>query len=550
MTPSPGLSPGELDDPWAEASSPSANAAPLSTSPEGEGWGPDSVAGPGPSTASALETSLRASPAVSSPLSPGGSGLRSREQGTRSPASQSILAPKPRARSGSLLNSLKYSRSTSQPVNLENLQDIDPDVSRPSLKRLTSETERQLWEDSTVSSRGGSFDRERDKEEEVEVIVHQVVPSDSLAGLALRYGIDVSAPPPSLLYVEQLNVVELSADQQISTLRKVNKLWPSDPVHVRTSLFVPLEACHPTSGTLVRKTGHVSLVPHRKQGPKSPKQRPTNGDAVSVLSDKTAREVSPEPPERQEVLLGEGEDPLTSASTPSLEEPGAIVLQVIKLPASKLHLHPSSRRRRAAASSSGAAPRASIDSDASALSVLSGLSGGLTTLSLNNAAAEGSPRPEPSREDSRLFGLFTTSRSDSGLVPPSRERQKDEGRFAPLMPRVDGFGPDDEPDMFGSKRGKRIVKLRPPVAAPHPGTGLVGRISDFFNPPPPPLNLSPHRPRQVARIVSEPVSRDSSRSASPAVTNQVNVDLDVELDAKPRCLRGSKSRPRTNKKTD
>lgn len=326
----------------------------------------------------------------------------------------------------------------------------------------------------------------------------------------------------------------------------MNKLWPSDPVHVRTSLYVPLDACHPTSATLVRRPGHVSLVPNRKPGPKSPKRRPANGDAVSVLSDKTARELSPEPPERQEVLLGEGEDPLTSASPAPVEEPGAIVLQVVKLPASKLHLYPSSRRKRATAST-GTQPRASMDSDASGLS---GLSGGLTTLSLGDAAAV--PRPQPARGDSRLFGLFSTSRSDSGLVPPSRERQKDEGRFAPLMPRVDGFGPDDEPDTFGSKRGKRVVKLRPPVAQPHQGTGIVGRISDFFNPPPPPLNPSPHRPRQVARIVSEPVSRDSSRSASPAVMahNSTTVDLDVELDAKPRSLKGSKSRPRTNKKTD
>lgn len=195
MSPAPGLSPGELDDPWAEASSPRGGSLPpLSTSPEGEGWG----AGAAPPTTSALEASLRTSPAVSSPLSPSGSGLRSREHrdASRTPASPSILAPKPRNRSSSLLNPLKYSRSTSQPVNLENLQDIDPDVSRPSLKRLTSETERQLWEDSTVSSRGGSFDRERDKEDEVEVIVHQVVPSDSLAGLALRYGIDVSHSRP------------------------------------------------------------------------------------------------------------------------------------------------------------------------------------------------------------------------------------------------------------------------------------------------------------------------------------------------------------------
>lgn len=331
----------------------------------------------------------------------------------------------------------------------------------------------------------------------------------------------------------------------------MNKLWPSDPVHVRTSLYVPLDACHPTSGTLVRKAGHVSLVPHRKPAAKSPRRRPANGDAVSVLSDETAREHSPEPPEAQEVLLGEGEDPLTSASPAPVEEPGAIVLQVVKLPASKLHHYPNSRRKRATASS-GAPPRASMESDTSGFS---GLSGGLTTLSLNDAAADGAPRPRTSRDDSRLFGIIPTSLSDSGLVPPARERGKDEGRFAPLMPRVDGFGPDDEPDTFGSRRGKRVVKLRPPVAAPHKGTGVVGRISDFFNPPPPPsLAPSPHRPRgHAARIVSEPVSRDTSRSASPAVASPHdlrNVDLDVELDAKPRSLRGSKARPRPNKKTD
>lgn len=332
----------------------------------------------------------------------------------------------------------------------------------------------------------------------------------------------------------------------------MNKLWPSDPVHVRTSLYVPLESCHPTSGALVRRPGHVSLVPHRKPAVKSPR-RP-NGDAISVLSDETAREMSPEPPEAQEVLLGEGEDPLTSASPAPAEEPGALVLQVVKLPASKLHLYPSSRRKtRATASAGGVAPRESMDSDASGVS---GLSGGLTTLSLNDAAGDAPPRPIP--DESRLFGLIPTSLSDSGFGGASRtrERGKDEGRFAPLMPRVDGFGPDDEPDTFGSRRGKRVVKLRPPVAAPpHKGGGVVGRISDFFNPPPPPALGPPHRPRgHAARIVSEPVSRDSSRSASPAVNHQHanprNVDLDVELDTKPRSLRGTKTRPRPNKKTD
>lgn len=330
---------------------------------------------------------------------------------------------------------------------------------------------------------------------------------------------------------------------QTATLRKVNKLWPTDPVHVRTSLYVPLESCRPTSAHIVRNGTSVSLVPHVKPSPRVKSPRQANGDAMSILSDRTARgslSPDPEPPEAQEVLLGEGEDPLTSTACPTAHEiPGAIPLQVIKLPASRLHLYPSSRRKGRAS-----AGRVSMDSDASGLS---GLSGGLTTLSLNDAAEEGGLGKSPSRkaDEGRFFNLLPSSMSDSGLASNSRH---DGGRFAPLMPRVDGFGPDDEPDTFGSRRSKRVVKLRPPAAhTPHKSGGVVGRISDFFNPPPPPLDPGPRRQRaSAARIVSEPVSRQSSASGSPAATPSLKNSGDLEVELRD----AHKRRPKPNKKTD
>ncbi|PCH36011.1 hypothetical protein WOLCODRAFT_126531 [Wolfiporia cocos MD-104 SS10] len=54
------------------------------------------------------------------------------------------------------------------------------------------------------------------KEERL-VLVHEILPKDSLPGVALRYG--VSLPD----------------------IRRANQLWPSDPIHLRKVLYIPLE---------------------------------------------------------------------------------------------------------------------------------------------------------------------------------------------------------------------------------------------------------------------------------------------------------------------
>ncbi|RUS21656.1 hypothetical protein BC937DRAFT_91928 [Endogone sp. FLAS-F59071] len=84
------------------------------------------------------------------------------------------------------------------------------------------------------------------KSREKKVIVHKVQATDTLAGVALFYGIDVCIPPPLLPYLLVLG--------QISTLKKVNKLWSNDSIHMRSELFIPLDDC-----TVLHEDGTVTV---------------------------------------------------------------------------------------------------------------------------------------------------------------------------------------------------------------------------------------------------------------------------------------------------
>ncbi|OCH91699.1 hypothetical protein OBBRIDRAFT_834028 [Obba rivulosa] len=60
------------------------------------------------------------------------------------------------------------------------------------------------------------------REEEKAVLVHEILPTDSLPGVALKYGI------------------------KLADLRKANQLWASDSIHLRKVLYIPLELARPT----------------------------------------------------------------------------------------------------------------------------------------------------------------------------------------------------------------------------------------------------------------------------------------------------------------
>ncbi|GJE92766.1 LysM peptidoglycan-binding domain-containing protein [Phanerochaete sordida] len=96
---------------------------------------------------------------------------------------------------------------------------------RPRLKRLLSDLEATSGQaradvdaPGRASSPTGAGARAGPKERLV--IVHEVSPKDSLPGVSLKYGIS------------------------LADLRRANQMWPSDPIHLRKVLYIPLDKSH------------------------------------------------------------------------------------------------------------------------------------------------------------------------------------------------------------------------------------------------------------------------------------------------------------------
>ncbi|KAF9410511.1 hypothetical protein BGZ94_001625 [Podila epigama] len=73
------------------------------------------------------------------------------------------------------------------------------------------------------------------------VIIHQVAVSDTLAGIALYYGI------------------------QVPILKKSNKLWTNDSIHTRKYLYIPIDECSDVrqSGVMIDKESNTVILPQR-----------------------------------------------------------------------------------------------------------------------------------------------------------------------------------------------------------------------------------------------------------------------------------------------
>ncbi|KAF9452769.1 carbohydrate-binding module family 50 protein [Macrolepiota fuliginosa MF-IS2] len=87
-------------------------------------------------------------------------------------------------------------------------------VTRPHLSRTIRKMDDEM--------RGDDEDPDDDdmichKEEEKEVIVHKITPDDSLAGVSLKYGINMA------------------------DLRRANHLWANDSIHLRNLLYIPVD---------------------------------------------------------------------------------------------------------------------------------------------------------------------------------------------------------------------------------------------------------------------------------------------------------------------
>ncbi|KAF9527324.1 hypothetical protein CPB83DRAFT_884302 [Crepidotus variabilis] len=89
----------------------------------------------------------------------------------------------------------------------------DSGVTRPNLSRLVSEANNHDGPEEEEDTKGPPPIRD----EETDVIVHQVTLKDSLAGVSLKYGIS------------------------LANLRRANQLWTSDSIHRRSELYIPID---------------------------------------------------------------------------------------------------------------------------------------------------------------------------------------------------------------------------------------------------------------------------------------------------------------------
>ncbi|KAK7473219.1 hypothetical protein VKT23_001317 [Stygiomarasmius scandens] len=98
----------------------------------------------------------------------------------------------------------------------------DVGVTRPHLTRAVDTG--VLVDLESEGGDGSTQDELESSAEEEVVIVHEVAKTDSLAGVALKYGIT------------------------LSDLRRANHLWSSDSIHLRKTLFIPLDKATTANG--------------------------------------------------------------------------------------------------------------------------------------------------------------------------------------------------------------------------------------------------------------------------------------------------------------
>ncbi|KAJ7121342.1 peptidoglycan-binding LysM domain protein [Mycena crocata] len=97
------------------------------------------------------------------------------------------------------------------------------------------------------------------------VLVHEITWQDSLAGVALKYGISMAE------------------------LRRANHLWSSDPIHLRKVLYIPLDKT-----TRAKELARTPLLVSTEEEPPSPS--PTKLDSMSTIRRIPASQLSFFPP--------------------------------------------------------------------------------------------------------------------------------------------------------------------------------------------------------------------------------------------------------------
>jgi hypothetical protein len=311
--------------------------------------------------------------------------------------------------------------------------------------------------------------------------------------------------------------------RQVATLRKINKLWASDPVHLRTHLYVPLEACKWTKArdTFTRGPGdgQVTLTPKstKSKGKEKEKEKATASliDLDTPLAEKehlndfdaweeSARDFMPSTNlnysrasiDTPRVSIDEGDD--TQEEDP-VDSPR--VLDIVRIPRSRLQFFPKHR------------PSGSRSSFESQIRIAPRQSSGSTP---------------------KIDG--PTIQNDLSTLPP------------PLQPR------QQRPK--APQQSSKFVRLRPPSSVPTNGHGytssnaqtstntIANRISSLFQVPPPPSN-DLFSNRRASSSPSITFSLPGSGASTPART-QFHHEAPLELKPRSSLEDPERSAPKRN----
>ncbi|OBT63053.1 hypothetical protein VE03_08155 [Pseudogymnoascus sp. 23342-1-I1] len=264
------------------------------------------------------------------------------------------------------------------------------------------------------------------------VYVHHVKPTDTLAGVILKYNCDPAV------------------------FRKANRLWPNDVIQFRKTVLVPVDACavrgvpcDPPSDTLVSTS--TDEEPPNLSSPSAPSPW-----ANSILSPPNAPEPDTLDPDADPWI------PVRWVLLPSA--PASEPTQIARLPRKKLGYFPRRRRKSGDVPSSVASlldsPRASADISASASPAaspgprrLSNLTSGVAA---GRAVSVGRPRRESTSEAAARGGWF---RGPGGV-----------GTFGPDVKR-----PGPAQDGLNRWVNKHVPGLMIDDVATKPGAGFSDR---------------------------------------------------------------------------
>ncbi|KAL1925800.1 uncharacterized protein VTP21DRAFT_683 [Calcarisporiella thermophila] len=146
------------------------------------------------------------------------------------------------------------------------------------------------------------------------VIVHRVEPDDTLAGVALSYGVE------------------------IAMLKRMNKLWANDSIHMRKYIYIPIEDLLHDKNSFVR--GDSITFARRMRHNMTPSRTVSSDSAV-------IRPVSDRPsPWRQ------NNNSIPSPSSSPCHRSALTEAEIQTLPASQLSFFPPPRRKRSFSASS------------------------------------------------------------------------------------------------------------------------------------------------------------------------------------------------------